>query len=510
MELIAMKHHTMMILTRSPSKWAVTGVRPLLPLLGPFIVSLVFILLYCGPNIPRGLACLMRSHLLLASGPKSRPELGADGSSTFYIHQLGGRIRQVVQKYCSRRPAWWSLDFWVDPDPHDVVSVENLPSNGTEDSVRRLLASRSDPDRVDLAILQGGVIADGESPRARDGEAGRIRSLVILHRSVLCIFARRGGPVSRVDDLRGRQARVYSGQRGSGARHLAQKLLAHFQVDYQDVCSDWSPDEVARAMTGGGDSRVSVPADVAFVLDKLDSGVIRKFAESGGFDLVSAEGAENLFSSDELFRSSSTIRPVALLKAALSMVNDLPSRDITTIETQTVLASSSDLPNWDAYQVTRTLIEHFKEVGLGPEPAEPVSPWDVGASFDYPVHPGAVRYYRHREKAESFPYQVLVVAIGASIALVVYWQSLVMKWRADRVAERVDAALLHHHENPGLVLRRLNAARLKAVILYKEGRINKEGFERVCEHFKALVEVFQFQAETDYDGASMAEEKELE
>jgi hypothetical protein len=69
----------------------------------------------------------MRSHLLLASGPKSRPELSADSSSTFYIYQLGGRIRQVVQKYCSRRPAWWSLDFWVDPDPHEVVSVENLP-----------------------------------------------------------------------------------------------------------------------------------------------------------------------------------------------------------------------------------------------------------------------------------------------------------------------------------------------------------------------------------------------
>jgi hypothetical protein len=125
--------------------------RPLLPLLGPFLVSLVFILLYCGPNIPRGLACLMRSHLLLGSGPRCRPELGADGK-TFYLHHLGGQIGQVVRKYCSRRPAWRSLDFWIDPDQHDMVSIENLPSNGTEDGVRRLLARRGDPDRVDLTV----------------------------------------------------------------------------------------------------------------------------------------------------------------------------------------------------------------------------------------------------------------------------------------------------------------------------------------------------------------------
>jgi TRAP-type uncharacterized transport system substrate-binding protein len=485
-----------------------TGARLLLPLLGPFFVAIVFILLYCGPNIPKGLACLMEGHLLLASGPTSRTELGADGSRTFSTHHLGGRIGQVVRKYCSQRPAWWSLDFWVEPDPHGVVSVENLASRGTEDGVRRLLARRGDPDRVDLAILQDGLIADGELPRLGDGEAGRIRSLVPLYRSVLCILTRKDGPIQRLGDLQGRKARIYTGQRGSGARRIAQLLLDHFHATYQDACPDWSPDEVARAMTGWADSASSEPIDVAFVLDKFDSGVIRKFVESGRFDLVSAEGAEDLFHTDDLFRSSSTIRHVTLLKSTLSKAGDLPSRDVTTIETQTVLASSSDLPDWDAYQVTRTLTEHFKELGLGSEPAEPVSPWDPGASFDYSVHPGAVRYYRHRDKVESFPYQVLVVAIGASVALVVYWQSLVMKWRADRVAERVDAALLHNHENPPMVLRRLNAARLRAVILYREGRINKEGFERVCEHVKVLVEVFQAQCE--WQGKSGASQRVIE
>jgi hypothetical protein len=40
------------------------------------------------------------------------------------------------------------------------------------------------------------------------------------------------------------------------------------------------------------------------------------------------------------------------------------------------------------------------------------------------------------------------------------------------------------------------------VALYKEGRINKEGFERVCEHVKVLVEVFQAHEEADHHGVS--------
>jgi hypothetical protein len=241
--------------------------------------------------------------------------------------------------------------------------------------------------------------------------------------------------------------------------------------------------------------------DVAFVLDKPESGVIRKFVEGGRVGLVSVDGANDLFSRDDVLRSSTSIRPVVLPKSTLSEAGSVPDRDVTTIETQTVLACSSALPDWDAYQVTRTLAEHAKELGIGPEPAEPVAPWDPGAGFGFPVHPGALRYYRHPEKAESFPYPVLVVAIGASVALVVYWQSLVMKWRADKVTERVDAALLHHHDDPPLVLRRLTAARLRAVILYKDGRINKEGFERVCELVKVLAEVFEAQQDAQ-DGHS--------
>jgi TRAP-type uncharacterized transport system substrate-binding protein len=493
MERIASRRRMMKILPRTLRKRAATRATPVLPLLGPFFVAIAFILLYCGPNIPRGLACLRGSRLLLSSGPMGLPGPGADGSKTFSAHRLGGRIGQVTGRHCSRRPSWWSLDFWVEPDSHGAVSVENLPSSGTADNVRRLLARRGDPGRVDLAILQDGLMADTDSTWPGDGESARIRSLVPLYRSVLCILARKGGPIRRLDDLRGGHAKVYLGPRGSGARRLAQSLLAHFQVACDDACPDWSADEVARVMTAGDESDASKSIDVVFVLETLDSAVIRKFAESGRFDFVSAEGAEDLFGTDDLFRSSSTLRAVTLPRSALSQASELPSRDVTTIEAQTILASSSDLPDWDAYQVARTLTEHFKELGLGPEPAEPVPPWDPGASFDYPVHPGAARYYRRRERAESFPYQVLVVAIGASVALVVYWQGLVMKWRADRIGEHVDIALLRHHEDPSQVLRRLDAARLRAVLLYREGRINKEGFERICEHIRVLGEVFQAQ-----------------
>jgi hypothetical protein len=220
------KHRLRRVLPRAARRRTATGFRPLLPLLAPFLVSLVFVLLYCGPNIPRGLGCLVTSRLVLASGHRNRPGLGTNGSRTFSAYTLGERIGAVVRNHCGKRPSWWSLDFWVDPDPYDVISVENRPSAGAEDGVRRLLAGPGARARADLAIVQDGLVADGTAP------PGQVRSLVMLYRSVLFSFAPKGGRVERLTDLRGRNPRVYTGQVGSGARVLAGRVLNHLGIDY--------------------------------------------------------------------------------------------------------------------------------------------------------------------------------------------------------------------------------------------------------------------------------------
>jgi hypothetical protein len=67
------------------------------PLLAPFLVAVIFVACYCGPNIFRGFACIVDSRLTLASGPKTRLELGNDGRRTFYPYELGEQISRVIQ-----------------------------------------------------------------------------------------------------------------------------------------------------------------------------------------------------------------------------------------------------------------------------------------------------------------------------------------------------------------------------------------------------------------------------
>src|SRR5262249_48250688 len=150
--------------------------------------------------------------------------------------------------------------------------------------------------------------------------------------------------------------------------------------------------------------------DLAFVLDKMDSGVVRAFVESSHFDLVSLDNVDDLFRSDEMGQASTTVKPITLSTCARSAQKAEPSRAGTSIETETIVACTGDLTDWDAYRVTRTLNEHFKELGLGSEPSAQVPQTDPGSSFDYPIHNGAARYYRMGASSESFPYQVLVVA----------------------------------------------------------------------------------------------------
>ena len=463
--------------------WAVA------PLLAPFVISLVFILCYCGTNLHRGLACIVDSRLRMASGPKTRSELGVEGKRVFYPYELGEQIARVIHRNCGERPRWWSLDFWVNPDAQNNVTVKNLPSFGTRDGIVRLFKNLKDPDHVDLAILQDGLIIDGELAGLNQAEPDQIQALVHLYKSVFCVFARRDAAYKSFHEMRGHPVRAYLGQTGSGARYLTHRVLGHYELESLDVHPDWSPDRVARAMTS--DTPEGREFDLAFVLDKMDSGVVRAFVDSGHFDLVSVDGVDDLFRSVDMLRASTTTKAITLGKGSLSEQNAVPSREATSIETQTILACSADLPDWDAYRVTRTLNEHFKELGLGSETPAQVPQADPGSSFDYPIHNGAARYYRMGVASESFPYQVLVVAIGASVAMITYWNTLAFKRRADRLTRRVDDILLVHHDDPERIARELGAVKVRAVLSYKEGRLNKEGYERVHEYVTMFHKVME-------------------
>ena len=163
---------------------------------------------------------------------------------------------------------------------------------------------------------------------------------------------------------------------------------------------------------------------------------------------------------------------------------------VTSIETQTILACSADLADWDAYRVTRTLNEHFKELGLGAETRRrcrrrtPAAASTIRSTTELPgTTAGAT--------SESFPYQVLVVAIGASVAMIAYWNTLALSGVPTASPAGSTASSRFTMTTPSESPAKLGAVKVRAVLRYKEGRLNKEGYERVNEYVDMFHKVME-------------------
>jgi hypothetical protein len=66
----------------------------------------------------------------------------------------------------------------------------------------------------------------------------------------------------------------------------------------------------------------------------------------------------------------------------------------------------------------------------------------------------------------------------------VYWTNHTMKWRADRLIREIDAIKAGSHANPTRAGQQLNHLHTRVRELFKDGRINKEGFDRLMESIK--------------------------
>jgi hypothetical protein len=432
------------------------------------VVSAGFILLYCGPNLPRALSCLSHTPLVLATDPDSPRPIDPDGWRTPSGFEIGDRVRRVAAERAGPAARAWSLDFWNDPDAYGPVLIRNTPSD-RDDALRRLLRRDGSPGAADLAI-----VTDGLEPG--DGQA---RALAVLYRQWLLAFVRRDDRRKTLRDLRGGRVRVYFGP-ATASRAVATRLLEQFGVEHEEVCAGWEPARVAAAMAAGH------TADLAFVLDRPEAECVRAFVVVGALDLLSLDGVGDALLDDTRYRPGATVRPCRLTAGALSDGGGCPSREVLTLEAQAILAGTARLSDLDAYRIARALTEHHAELGLGPVPPDAAGGHDPAAVFGYTPHEGAARYYRDGRRPDRFPYPVLVVAVGASIALVNYWASVRRSWNDDRQVARVDALIASEREDAEALAELAGHLLAETVTLYKQGAISKDGVDRVREYLTLL------------------------
>jgi TRAP transporter TAXI family solute receptor len=264
----------------------------------------------------------------------------------------------------------------------------------------------------------------------------QVRLITTLYDEVLHILIAKevAEEIQSVFDLRGR--RVALGAEGSGTRPLAERVLAHFQVEASEDL-DVSPQEAATGLVDGS-------IDAAFVLSAIPSPLVSDLALQDAVRFLSLGDAQELGNeSAALALVHPTLRGTTIPRSTYVR---LPEKPVSTIAVAALFVASRDLDPNLVRDITKALFKNrSKAVDLENEGLVVAGrireDYRPEASF-VAYHEGAVAYYERAdppfyvEYAEtmSLALTLLVGAYSGYIAL--------REWMRRRMKNRIDGFYL--------------------------------------------------------------------
>jgi uncharacterized protein len=301
--------------------WAAWGIGALAAL---GLLALIF--QFIGPAPPRS--------VIIAGG-------AAGGAYAMAAEELAGALREVG------------------------VEATVLPTAGSAENIARLTAT--DETRVDIALVQSGLGAGVEG----------VASLGALYPEPIWLFARASFTAPDVQGLRG--LRVAAGAVGSGARVLAERLLADNAVD---------PASLTLIPLGGQDAVTALQegrADAAFVVASPRAAWVQALMADPQLTLVPFDRAP------AYERRMPHLTAVILRRGVLNPAQDIPSRDVPLLAASAQLAVRADLHP----AIQSVLLEAAQLRFSGGDALTAPGQFPNPHAVDLPISDEAERYYQN-------------------------------------------------------------------------------------------------------------------
>ncbi|MCB1504901.1 MAG: TAXI family TRAP transporter solute-binding subunit [Hyphomicrobiaceae bacterium] len=244
------------------------------------------------------------------------------------------------------------------------IKLEILPSKGSVENLERIEQASSN---VDLALMQGGI-ADGK-------EAPDVMSYGRIFLEPLWIFHRIPGPVSDLEDLKGK--RIAIGPEGSGTRKLALDLLKAVSVDGSNSTL------LPLGSTAAQSALESGEADAAFFTLAPESPLVQQLLTNEALKILSLRRAE------AYTRRFPFLSRVVLPEGAIDLARNLPRTDVVMVAAQAALLARNTLHPalaWPLVDALKTVHSHggmFQRVAEFPRAFDP----------EYPMSEDAERIY---------------------------------------------------------------------------------------------------------------------
>jgi len=282
------------------------------------------------------------------------------GNTTGVFYQLGAGYANLINQYLTG---------------YDAAAA---PSGGSIDNLQRLTTGD-----VDIALTLAAAADDGYAGAGTwAGRPQPFRALARTYDNYEHVIARVDSGITSVAGMKGHK--VSLGSPNSGSDLLGRRLLRAADVD---------PDKdiTARSM--------SLPQTTAAILD----GSIDAMIWSGGLptpgivDLFAkAGGAVQFVRTQDLLPKIEQTYPNLLAKATITKdVYALPA-DVPTLTDANLIVVSADMPKDLAYQLTKLLFNHQKELAQVHPAAAAISRERAPLTDPVPLHPGAQEYFNGR------------------------------------------------------------------------------------------------------------------
>ena len=247
---------------------------------------------------------------------------------------------------------------------HGLTVVERITEGPGEN-----LELLSDPKSgVDVAFVQGG--------QAQSSQAKDVVMLASLYFQPLWIFVRRGESFDAFATLRGKK--VSLGMPGSGTNVLGTPLLAASGILDKTATFVHVPTDRTQSVLHGKE------VDAAFLVGGVSTAAVAAALADPSLELVS------LAHTDAYQQRYRYLTPRTLHAGAISFVPMVPSRDVSLLATEAMLAARNTLHPAIVNLLIETIRDEHDDQGYFESPGE-FPNWE---QVDLPVSPDAVRHKR--------------------------------------------------------------------------------------------------------------------
>lgn len=306
------------------------------------------------------------------------------------------------------------------------------------------------------------------------GEDIKLRALMPLYKSPLHIVARKDLGISDIRDIPP-HTKVYMGPEGGATALIAELILNHYGIPTDRHGMKLNFEQAMRQLVEGN-------IEVGFFLVGLNAEAMQKLSQYPQFKLLTVEHAASL----------KFLYPYLEVITIPGTTYKNSSKDIPTVGTKTLLVTSTDLSDHEVYEIADKLAHSIHDIIKDiPFNATKVTDSDPQMDLYYPLHEGAIRFYKHNPPFFLDPHALAGIGSYLTILFALYKVSsqFIRNYRVHRILYAIERAVLAFHiasEHPRpkrfeFYTRKL---KFKALGLLRHQRITVDDFNRINECIK--------------------------